>query len=641
MRTLAALAVSVVMLVPQAGWSAVSCPDRTPAAIAAVSAASVKCQATISKVALGFAKAKLKAMGKCLGQQVPGACPGTKENDKITKAAQKAAEKITAECGADAVQAGLTSSYADLTDDTVVTSCMLSQHNATADVLLGDIAGTAGEVRSHPNRDKCVKTLNKTGIKNATGAHKIINKCLDQQNKLGTAGDLAAVCVGHWAGGTFVAPTDAKAATSLAKLQTKTEAAVLNGCTGTPATLIPSIYACAGAANIADLQECIVCKTWDGVLDLVEQENSENATYVASGPGAIQTAVNAASVGDKLLIASGDYAEEISIATDGLKLVGCGGATDDRPRIVRPAGAGPFPNGIFAGSVDGLHFQSLHLDNWDANGVFVAQADGVSFRDIHADGNLSSTYGIFPIESNNVVVETSSAVRVRDAGIYVGQSTNIVCRYNRAEDNVAGLEIENSQNASVHNNYLANNTGGLLVFKLPGLPMQLSDGHAVFANVSVNNNTPNFGIPGSTVSLVPSGTGVLIISNAGGQFYSNIVQGNDSFGIALVDQQAINFLVGGSPPPFDPTSHTCSGGTNDGALCSDDSQCPGGTCEEDQKSTNNKIRDNLVGGNGGNPSAPVGGNVLMAIFEDGLPHGNCVQANAVPPDFVIGANDCP
>ena len=114
--------------------------------------------------------------------------------------------------------------------------------------------------------------------------------------------------------------------------------------------------------------------------------------------------------------------------------------------------------------------------------------------------------------------------------------------------------------------------------------MQLSDCHQVFDNVSSNNNTPNFAIPGSTVSNVPTGTGILVISNNDSDFYSNIVQGNNSFGIALVDQQAVDFLVG-DPPPFDPTSHTCAGGPNDGALCSDDSQCPGGTCEEDQKAT--------------------------------------------------------
>ncbi len=627
MRSVAVLALSVAVLVPQVGWTAVSCPDRMPAAISAPSAASVKCQATIAKSALGFAKAKLKAQAKCLAAQIPGVCPDQKVTDKVTSAAVKAAEKIAADCGSDSVQAGLSNGYQGLADDSIIGSCMLSQHNATADVLLGIIYGTPGRVMDDsvaPGRDKCAKTLNKSGVKQATGAHKIVNKCLASQMKLGTPGDLSAVCVGHWSGGNFIAPTDSKTAASLSALQAKTEASIAGACTPGIVNYVPTLFACAGAATMADLQQCIVCSTWDGVLDFVAQENSETGTYVANGAGALQTAVTAASAGDKLLIASGDYPEVVTIATAGLQLVGCGGATGDRPNVVRPSTGGPYTNGIVANGIDGLLFQSLDVTGWDDNGIFVSTANGVTFRDVHANGDDQSTpatdsistYGIFPVQSNNVVVETSSAVNVRDAGIYIGQSTNIVARFNTSEHNVAGLEIENSQNAFVHNNYLADNTGGLLVFKLPNLPKQDSDSHHIFANVSLHNNTPNFGIPGSTVSNVPRGTGLLIISNDDSVFDYNISEDNDSLGIALVDQKAVNLLVGGDPPPFPTTS-------------------------PDQKAERNKIRNNHVEGNGDNPESPVGGDVLMALVENDKPHGNCFQNNFSLPQFVLGDNDCP
>jgi parallel beta-helix repeat protein len=624
MRSLAvlalALALAVAIVAPRVGWTAVSCPDRLPLAIAAPAADSVKCQTTIAKSALKFAKIKLKTSGKCLAKQEIGLCPDAKGTDKITATAMKLAEKIAKDCAADSVQAGLTSSYAALADDAVITSCMLSQHNATADVLLGLINGTPGRVLSIAERDKCAKTLNKTGIKQATGAHKIVNKCLATQMKLGTAGDLSEVCVGHWSGGVFVPPTDVKTADKLSGLQVKTEDAIAKGCVGPTSIYIPSLFACPGATTIADLQQCIVCASWDGVLDFVDQENSESGTYVANGPGALQAAVSAASPGAKLLIGSGDYAEQVTITTPGLQLVGCGGATGDRPNIVRPTSGGPYGDGIAAASVNGLLFQSLDVTNWDENGIHISNADGVTFRDVHADGALNSTYGIFPVGSNDVLIETSSATQVRDAGIYVGQSTNILSRYNRAEGNVAGMEIENSANATVHNNYAADNTGGLLVFKLPDLPVQLSNGHQVFDNVSVHNNTPNFGIPGSIVSTVPDGTGMLIISNDDGEFTYNISQDNDSIGLALVDQQAVNFLV-----PPDPVTHLP----------------PFPTLSPDQKAENNKIHNNRVSGNGANPASPVGGNVLFALVENSLPHGNCLQSNGSPPIFVIGANDCP
>jgi len=615
MRSLVAVAIGVALFAPHAGWTATTCPDRTIPTITTPPAGSVKCQATIAKASLGFAKAKLKAMGKCMAAQIPGVCPDTKTTDKINKAAMKGAAKIATDCGSDTVQAGLTNSYGSLTDDSVIGSCIFSQHNATADILLGEINGTPGVVRASQDRAKCVSTLNKVGIKQATSAHKIINKCLAKQEKDGGGGNLADVCVGHWAGGTFVAPLDTNTAAGLSGLQAKSEAKIAGDCNINP-VLIASIFACPGAATVADLQTCITCDTWDGVLDFVQQENSESGTYVANGPGALQTAVSAAAVGAKLLIGPGDYAEQVTIATNGLQLVGCGGGTNDRPNVTRPSGAGPFGNGITAGGINGLLFQSLDVFGWDDNGIFISNANGVTFRDVHADGNLNSTYGIFPVTSNNVVVEGSSSVRVRDAGIYIGQSTNIISRYNRAEGNVAGMEIENSDNATVHNNYCADNSGGLLVFKLPNLPVQVSTNHKVFDNVSLHNNTPNFGLPGSTVSLVPTGTGLLIISNDDGQFHHNIVEDNISFGITLIDQEGVNALVGGNPPPFQPTS-------------------------ADQKCERNKIHDNLISGNGTDPQSPVGGDLLVALFDDSLPHGNCISSNSIAPIFVVGANDCP
>src|SRR6185369_12957100 len=79
-----------------------------------------------------------------------------------------------------------------------------------------------------------------------------------------------------------------------------------------------------------------------------------------------------------------------------------------------------------------------------------------------------------------------------DAGIYVGQSTQIVLRDNRAEMNVAGIEIENSTYADVYNNTATNNTGGILVFNLPGLPVKDGRKTRVYSNHIHDNNTDNF-----------------------------------------------------------------------------------------------------------------------------------------------------
>ena len=63
------------------------------------------------------------------------------------------------------------------------------------------------------------------------------------------------------------------------------------------------------------------------------------------------------------------------------------------------------------------------------------------------------------MSSRNVLLDGVVAIGASDAGIYVGQSTNIIARNSQAAFNVAGLEIENCHFADVYNNVLTDNTG--------------------------------------------------------------------------------------------------------------------------------------------------------------------------------------
>ena len=73
-----------------------------------------------------------------------------------------------------------------------------------------------------------------------------------------------------------------------------------------------------------------------------------------------------------------------------------------------------------------------------------------------------------------------------------------------------GIEIENSRHALVEGNIAHDNTGGILVFITPGLPIKTSYDAIVRRNTVINNNTPNFAIPGSLVSTIPAGTVVRV-----------------------------------------------------------------------------------------------------------------------------------
>jgi parallel beta-helix repeat protein len=144
----------------------------------------------------------------------------------------------------------------------------------------------------------------------------------------------------------------------------------------------------------------------------------------------------------------------------------------------------------------------------------------------------NGSYGIYPVQTRNLLIEGSVAIGASDAGIYVGQSENIVVRNNRAEYNVAGIEIENSSYADVYDNVATNNTGGILVFNMPDLPVP---GHStrVYNNEISNNNTANFAPEGTAVASVPAGSGVVINSNDKVEVFENRIADNKTANVVI------------------------------------------------------------------------------------------------------------
>ena len=152
----------------------------------------------------------------------------------------------------------------------------------------------------------------------------------------------------------------------------------------------------------------------------------------------------------------------------------------------------------------------------------------------------NGAYGIYPVQAENVLLEDSVAIGASDAGLYVGQSRNVVVRNNRVEFNVAGIEIENTMHADVYGNVARNNTGGILVFNMPDLP---NPGHStrVFDNEVVGNNTENFGAEGTPVASVPAGSGIVINSNDRVEIFDNVIADNDTANIIVSSYYATGY----------------------------------------------------------------------------------------------------
>src|SRR5271165_98274 len=187
--------------------------------------------------------------------------------------------------------------------------------------------------------------------------------------------------------------------------------------------------------------------------------------------------------------------------------------------------------------------EGVTVQNTKGDGVKINGVEGVTIRNVRAEwtggpNEKNGSYGIYPVQCKNVLIEDSASSGAADAGIYVGQSKNIIVRRNRAEFNVAGIEIENSEGADVYDNVATNNAGGLLVFGLPDLPVQGSHNTRVFNNQVFANNTQNFAPKGNAVAKVPTGTGILVLATHQAEIFKNTIHDNNTVNVTIISYQS-------------------------------------------------------------------------------------------------------
>ncbi len=260
---------------------------------------------------------------------------------------------------------------------------------------------------------------------------------------------------------------------------------------------------------------------------------------VSAGTGAqerLQEALIMAQPGDVVLLGDGRFE-----LTDGLSLDVAGvtvkGAGPDRS-VLSFAGQLAAGEGLLVTS-DNVVLRDFAVENSKGDAIKSKGADNIVYYNIRVEWTggpkeTNGAYGIYPVESENVLIDSVLVIGASDAGIYVGQSRNIIVRDSIARFNVAGIEIENSFNADVHDNVATKNTGGILVFDLPNLPQQGGHNVRLFDNLVVQNDTPNFAPKGNIVASVPTGTGVMVMANRDIEIFDNVFEGNGSSNIMVI-----------------------------------------------------------------------------------------------------------
>lgn len=265
-------------------------------------------------------------------------------------------------------------------------------------------------------------------------------------------------------------------------------------------------------------------------------ESVEGKTIEVREGDLIQAAVAEAEPGDVILVYPGTYFETVYIDKDNIRLYGVI-EKGERPTL---DGKKELNDAILY-SGNGIAIENFIIRNYKGNGVMGQAGNNFVIKNnwIYDTG----VYGIFPQFGKNGLVELNRLSGIEDAAIYIGMCDNIDVRTNEVYESVAGIEIENSRHCLVEYNYVHDNAGGLLAFITPGLPIKDCYDVIFRNNFVINNNHKNFGAPGSVVSTIPSGTGLLILAADQVTVEDNFFIGNKTFGIAVasLDNGGVSF----------------------------------------------------------------------------------------------------
>jgi parallel beta-helix repeat protein len=262
-----------------------------------------------------------------------------------------------------------------------------------------------------------------------------------------------------------------------------------------------------------------------------------------------QTALINAEPGDTIEFAEGRFSFTSTLSLDVSHVTIQGRGKNKTILSFAEQGQGTGGEGLLVKSKEKFTLENLAIEDAKGDAVKVQDTQGVTLRNVRVEwtGGAKETngaYGLYPVMARDVLIEDCVVKGASDAGIYVGQSENIIVRGCRAEMNVAGIEIENSVGADVYKNVATDNAGGILVFTLPDLPKKDGRNCRVHDNQVIANNHVNFAPKGNIVATVPSGTGMMVMANDFVEVFDNTIENNQTSGLMvvsyLVTQKPIN-----------------------------------------------------------------------------------------------------
>jgi parallel beta-helix repeat protein len=282
-------------------------------------------------------------------------------------------------------------------------------------------------------------------------------------------------------------------------------------------------------------------------------------------PGhSIQAAIDAAQPGTTIIVKPGTYAENLTITTDGIRLLGHGAklvppanpqptiCSDPDPATDGICGVGQVDfsdpnNPVVVDPLDNVTINGLTISDFPGSGIFFFGAHNPNVIGVRALGN--EEYGIARFTSTGGKIVGSVAKDSDEAGIYVGDSpnANVLLAANEVSGNLFGFFLRDSAHGKLVGNRAHDNCIGMLNLNTGS---NQAGNYAIFGNKISHNN--RFCPPDPEEDTPPlSGIGIAIVNGhentvTGNQITNNVPSGDSAFsgGVVVVD------FGGGIEAPF-------------------------------------------------------------------------------------------
>lgn len=256
----------------------------------------------------------------------------------------------------------------------------------------------------------------------------------------------------------------------------------------------------------------------------------------------LQTQLITIQDGDTLDLPEGNFMFTKSLAMDGKSNILIRGKGMDKTVLSfknQTEGA----QGMLISNGKNIVLEDFSIEDAKGDNLKINDTRGITLRRIRSvwsEGpkTENGAYALYPVLCKQVIIEECIASGSSDAGIYVGQSDSVIIRNNKAFWNVAGIESENSRWVEIYGNEAYENTGGLLVFDLPGLTQY---GHTtkMYNNHIHDNNHENFAAKGNIVASIPPGTGVMILATHNLEMTENKIINNKTVGTGIISYELV------------------------------------------------------------------------------------------------------